>query len=52
MIFIVGQTEQVSEKTKLLQQIGQVSRRLNECPIEFLCFDLVFLRTKTSFWWK
>ncbi len=24
MIFIVGQTEQVTEKTKLLQQIGQV----------------------------
>jgi hypothetical protein len=24
MVFIVGQTEQVSEKAKLLQQIGQV----------------------------
>jgi len=47
MIFIVGQTEQVSEKSKLLQQIGQVSVRLNRIRIEFIL--LVFSRTKTKF---
>jgi hypothetical protein len=48
MVFIVGQTEQASEKADLLQQLGQV------CFFFFVysrlrikSFFLVFRRTKT-----
>jgi len=41
MVFIVGQTEQASEKTKLLQQLGQVFF-LEEFRIDKISFVFFF----------
>lgn len=41
MVFIVGQTEQASEKAKLLQQLGQVFLfYINFKSIKSICFSL------------